>query len=46
VAKVAGEFGGGGHARAAGITYISDKGETFTQFKARLITRLKECMKA
>ena len=46
VAKVAGEFGGGGHARAAGITYISDKGETFTQFKTRLITRLKECMEA
>jgi phosphoesterase RecJ-like protein len=46
VAKVAGEFGGGGHARAAGITYTPDKEETFTQFKNRLITRLKECIEA
>ena len=46
VAKVAGEFGGGGHARAAGITYTPDKEETLTQFKTRLITRLKECIEA
>ena len=44
VAKVAGEFGGGGHARAAGITYTPDEDESLTQFKSRLITRLKECM--
>ncbi len=46
VAKVAAEFGGGGHARAAGITVTIDKEENFTQFKTRLITRLKECMEA
>lgn len=46
VAKVAAEFGGGGHARAAGITFTIDKEENFTQFKTRLITRLKECMEA
>ena len=46
VAQVAGEFGGGGHARAAGITYTPDKGENFTEFKTRLITRLKECVQA
>ncbi len=44
VAKVAAEFGGGGHARAAGITYMPDKGENFTEFKTRLITRLKESL--
>ncbi len=46
VAKIAGEFGGGGHARAAGITYMPDKGQNFTEFKTRLITRLKESMDA
>ena len=46
VAKVAGEFGGGGHARAAGITYMPDREETFAAFKERLIQRLKECMEA
>lgn len=46
VAKVAAEFGGGGHARAAGITYMPEKGETFTAFKKSLIARLKESMEA
>lgn len=42
VAKAAAEFGGGGHARAAGITYTPDTGECFEQFKVRLLNRLKE----
>lgn len=46
VAKVAAEFGGGGHARAAGITYMSAEDEPFTAFKTRLIARLKESMEA
>lgn len=46
VAKVAAEFGGGGHARAAGITYTPDKGENFTDLKTRLVTRLKESIEA
>lgn len=46
VAKVAGEFGGGGHARAAGITFAADSEEQFADFRSRLVTRLKESIEA
>ncbi len=46
VAQVAGKFGGGGHARAAGITYKPACGLTLDAFVAQLLACLKESLTA
>lgn len=42
VSKVAGRFGGGGHARASGITQIFDDGESYGTFLKELFESIRE----
>ncbi len=44
VAAVAAQFGGGGHKRAAGLAYEEKNGETFADFKKRLIGEILKWM--